>query len=120
MTETPPAPQATTAPDNPVQLELLRLLEQHPEYSQRQLSSVLGVSLGKTHYLLRALLDEGWVKAQNFRRSDRKLGYLYVLTPSGVVQRMKLTRAFLARKELDYVSMKAQIDVLRRELEASP
>lgn len=119
-TRTQPAPQATTAPDNPVQLELLRLLELHPEYSQRQLSSVLGVSLGKTHYLLRALLDEGWVKAQNFRRSDRKLGYLYVLTPSGVVQRMKLTRAFLARKELDYVSLKAQIEALRRELEAAP
>lgn len=111
---------ASNAPDHPIQLELLRLLEQHPEYSQRQLSSSLGVSLGKTHYLLRALLDEGWVKAQNFRRSDRKLGYLYVLTPSGVVQRMKLTRAFLARKEIDYVTLKAQIDTLRSELGASP
>lgn len=61
----------------------MRLLEAHPEYSQRQLSRALGVSLGKAHYLLRALLDKGLVKAQNFQRSERKLGYLYVLTPAG-------------------------------------
>lgn len=120
MVPTTPLPEIAPALDNTVQLELMRLLEQHPEYSQRQLSSVLGVSLGKTHYLLHALLDAGWVKAQNFCRSDRKLRYLYVLTPSGVVQRMKLTRAFLARKELDYILLEAQIDALRRELEASP
>lgn len=103
--------------ENPSQLELLRLLEQHPEYSQRQLSNGLGVSLGKTHYLLKALLDKGWVKAQNFQRSDRKLRYLYVLTPSGVVERVKLTRAFLTRKEHEYCVLEAQIEALRKELQ---
>ena len=76
----------------------------------------MGVSLGKTHYLLRALLEKGWVKMQNFSRSDRKLGYAYVLTPSGVRERMKLTRSFLARKEREYVELKTQISVLRKEL----
>jgi EPS-associated MarR family transcriptional regulator len=97
-------------------LQLLRLLEEHPDCSQRELSRLMGVSLGKTHYLLRALLERGWVKMQNFGRSDRKLGYAYVLTPNGVRQRMKLTRSFLARKEREYVELKSQISLLRKEL----
>ena len=99
-------------------LELLRLLEQHPEYSQRQLAVALGVSLGKTHYLLKAVLGKGWVKAQNFQRSNHKLGYLYVLTPQGVRQRMQLTKSFLARKEREYEMLRNQIALLREELAA--
>ena len=102
------------------ELELLRLLEQHPEYSQRQISSALGVSLGKAHYLLKALLDKGWVKARNFKRSQNKAGYLYVLTPNGVRQRLRLTRSFLARKEREYDELQAQIAALRAELAAQP
>ncbi|HUP06931.1 MAG TPA: MarR family EPS-associated transcriptional regulator [Caldimonas sp.] len=98
------------------ELELLRLLEQHPDYSQRQMSSALGVSLGKAHYLLKALLDKGWVKARNFKHSAHKARYLYVLTPNGVRQRMQLTRSFLARKEREYDELHAQIATLRREL----
>ncbi|KNZ31871.1 MAG: hypothetical protein AD742_14960 [Methylibium sp. NZG] len=105
-------------------LELLRVLEQHPEYSQRQLSRAMGVSLGKTHYLLKALLGKGWVIAQNFQRNDSKLGYLYVLTPAGVSQRFRLTRAFLARKEAEYKMLQTEIATLKGELmgrdEASP
>jgi EPS-associated MarR family transcriptional regulator len=107
-------PDATPA----AHLELLRLLEQHPEYSQRQLAAALGVSLGKTHYLLKALLGKGWVKAKNFQRSDNKLRYLYVLTPQGVRQRMQLTRSFLARKEREYEILNSQITLLRQELAA--
>jgi EPS-associated MarR family transcriptional regulator len=99
-------------------LELLRVLEQHPDYSQRQLAIELGVSLGKTHYLLKALLGKGYVKAQNFQRSDCKLGYLYVLTPQGVRQRLQLTQAFLIRKEREYEMLKHQILSLRKELAA--
>ena len=99
-------------------LELLRLLEQHPDYSQRQLAVALGVSLGKTHYLLKALLGKGWVKAQNFQRSDRKLGYLYVLTPQGVRQRLQLTQSFVERKEREYEMLRSQIVSLRQEIAA--
>ncbi|MDP2007025.1 MAG: MarR family EPS-associated transcriptional regulator [Rubrivivax sp.] len=98
----------------------MRLLEQHPEYSQRQLSSALGISLGKTHYLLKALLDKGLVKAQNFRRADNKMAYLYVLTPSGARQKVQLTRSFLARKEQEFVSLREQIAALRGELSDRP
>ena len=113
-------PPATPTPDaSPsAHLELLRLLGQHPEYSQRQLAVALGVSLGKTHYLLKALLGKGYVKAQNFQRSDRKLGYLYVLTPQGVRQRLQLTQSFLVRKEREYDMLKHQIVSLREELAA--
>lgn len=117
MNALPPAAASADA-SHAAHLELLRLLEQHPEYSQRQLAVALGVSLGKTHYLLKALLGKGWVKAQNFQRSDRKLGYLYVLTPHGVRQRLQLTQSFLARKEREYEMLKDQIVSLREELAA--
>ncbi len=116
MNAPPPLPSPDTTPSG--HLELLRLLEQHPEYTQRQLAVALGVSLGKTHYLLKALLGKGWVKAQNFQHSDRKLGYLYVLTPQGVRQRLQLTQSFLARKEREYDMLKHQIVSLREELAA--
>ena len=102
--------------DDAASVALLRLIEEHPDYSQRQLALELGVSLGKTHYLLKALLGKGWVKAQNFRRSDRKLGYLYVLTPTGIRERLRVTQAFLARKEREYVALRSQISALRKEL----
>lgn len=104
------------SPHDDAAVALLRLIEAHPDYSQRQLAQALGVSLGKTHYLLKALLAKGWVKAQNFRRSDHKLGYLYVLTPSGIRQRLDLTQAFLARKEQEFVRLRSQIAALRKDL----
>jgi MarR family transcriptional regulator, temperature-dependent positive regulator of motility len=110
-----PAPAESSSSGH---LELLRLLEQHPEYSQRELSAALGISLGKTHYLLKALLTKGWVKAKNFQRSDKKLRYLYVLTPTGVRHRVELTQSFLARKEQEYESLKAEILQLREEVAA--
>ena len=119
MTPLPESPSAVDpAVDPAADLALLRLLELHPEYSQRQLSRELGLSLGKTHYLLKALLDKGLVKAQNFRRSGNKIGYLYVLTPTGVRRRLQMTQSFLARKELEYESLRGQIAVLRQELSA--
>ena len=116
MNTQPALPDSDASPS--AHLALLRLLEQHPDYSQRQLAVALGVSLGKTHYLLKAVLGKGWVKAQNFRRSDHKLGYLYVLTPQGVRQRFRLTQTFLARKEDEYEMLKNQIVLLREELAA--
>jgi EPS-associated MarR family transcriptional regulator len=112
-------PSVTASIGSPVeQLALMRVLEQHPDYSQRQLASALGVSLGKTHYVLKALLRRGWVKAQNFQRSDRKLGYLYVMTPQGMRQRIRLTQSFLTRKQHEYETLKGQILLLQQELAA--
>ncbi len=97
-------------------LAVLRLLQRNPDLSQRQLSAALGLSLGKTHYVLHSLLDRGLVKAGNFRRSDRKLAYAYVLTPSGLREKLRLTRAFLRRKEAEFVELESTIASLKSEL----
>lgn len=97
-------------------LAVLRLLAARPEMTQRQLSRELGISLGKTHYLLRALVNKGWIKVRNFQRSDRKLAYAYVLTPSGIRERVRITREFLARKEAEFENLQRTIELLRTEL----
>src|SRR5262245_35120678 len=103
--------------DTAATLEALRVLAGRPELSQRQLSKALGVSLGKTHYVLRALLDTGWVKIQNFRGNNNKLAYAYLLTPKGVREKLRLTRRFLARKEKEFELLRSTIDRLRREIQ---
>ena len=71
-------------PNDEIQLRVLRLLEQNPQLTQRQLSAELGVSLGKTHYVVKSLIDVGLIKLDNFQRSNNKLGYAYLLTPKGI------------------------------------
>ena len=102
------------------QYQLLCLIEQHPEYSQRRLAEAMGVSLGKTHYLLKALFDKGLVKTDKFTRSARKLSYLYALTPSGVTHRLQLARRFLQRKETEFEMLKSEIAQLRAALDDAP
>ena len=97
-------------------LAVLRLLASEPELSQRDLSRALGVSLGKTHYLLHALLDKGLLKAHNFRRSDNKVAYAYVLTPRGLSEKVRMTHAFLQRKEAEFDALRQTIAGLRNEL----
>ena len=93
-----------------LRLRVLRALEANPELSQRQLAAELGVSLGGVNYALKALVERGFVKADNFRKSDNKVAYLYVLTPQGVAEKASLATAFLSRKLEEY-------DVLRQEIE---
>lgn len=101
-------------------LAMLRLLEHHPDLSQRDLSEALGLSLGKTNYVIRALLDKGLVKVRNFRRSGNKLAYAYVLTPTGFAEKLRLTRAFLTRKEAEFEQLQQTIETLRAELSRPP
>ena len=98
---------------------VLRLIEEQPEISQRELARALGVSLGKTHYPMKALLDKGLVKADNFRRSDNKLAYAYLLTPNGIAAKLELTRAFLRLKEDEYRAAHEEIARLRLELDTA-
>lgn len=96
-------------------LKALRLLEANPDLSQRELSQELGISLGKTNYCVRALLDKGLIKMQNFRNSDNKLGYAYLLTPAGIAAKADLTRNFLKIKIQEYEHLKQEIEQLQRE-----
>lgn len=97
---------------------MLRLLDGQPELSQRELASTLGVSLGKANYCLRALIEKGFVRAENYRRSSNKLAYLYLLTPSGIAAKADLTRDFLARKVREYEALRLEIEQLQRETDA--
>ena len=95
---------------------LLKALKDNPEITQRQLSKELGLSLGKTNYLMRALMDKGWVKLTNFRRSNNKVGYLYVITPKGITEKGILAKNFLERKSAEYFKLKKEIEILKGEL----
>jgi len=106
------------APAQDAHLRLLSLIEQHPDYSQRRLAEAMGVSLGKAHYLLRALFEKGLVKAGKFTRTPSKL--MYALTPAGVKHRVQLTRQFLQLKEQEFMSLKVEIEQLRAALATDP
>ena len=101
-------------PDN-TDYELLRQLTQQPAASQRSLAANLGVSVGKINYCLGALVAKGLVKANNFRRSDNKLAYAYVLTPAGIEEKTVLAKAFLQRKVSEFEQIQRDIDALRIE-----
>ena len=97
-------------------LMVLRILEREPDISQRALAQRLGVSLGKAHYLLQALLSKGLIKVRNFERSNQKLAYSYLLTPRGLIEKAHMTRAFLSRKEMEFEHLRIIIDKLHQEL----
>jgi EPS-associated MarR family transcriptional regulator len=95
----------------------LKLLAEQPDVSQRQLADALGVSLGKANYCVRALLERGWIKARNFKNSKKKLAYRYLLTPSGIDAKARITARFLKRKIGEYEALKAEIAQLTMEVE---
>jgi EPS-associated MarR family transcriptional regulator len=95
--------------------QILRLLHENPELTQRELGERVGVSLGAVNYCLKALIERGLVKAGNFSKSPNKLGYAYVLTPAGIAEKTVLTGRFLARKKAEYEALRAEIEALSRE-----
>ena len=84
--------------------------------TQREIAKKLNVSLGKTHYLIKSLIDVGWVKLENFQRSDNKLGYAYLLTPSGIIEKAVITAQFLKRKQQEYSELQLEIQQLQEEI----
>ena len=96
-------------------LKILKHIQSNPEASQRQLAKELGISVGKVNYCIRALIDKGFVKAGNFKRNTDKLSYLYLLTPHGIEEKLKLTASFLQRKLVEYEQLTLEIEQLRRD-----
>ena len=103
--------------DQELKYRALKILEQRPNLTQRQLSEALGVSLGKTNYLLKSLIDVGWVKLDNFQKSDHKWGYAYLLTPTGVTEKAAITLRFLKRKKQEYNDLQIEIARLQKEVQ---
>ena len=97
-------------------LRVLRLLTQEPKLSQRDIADRLDVSLGSVNYCLKALISTGLIKVDNFRRSDNKLGYAYILTPRGAAERVLATKRFLRRKMDEYEELKIEIANLQADM----
>lgn len=111
---------ADTRLQDEMHLKVLRQLEQKPDQSQRDLADALGVSLGKANYCLAALVRKGLVKMENFRRSNNKLKYAYLLTPRGLEAKARLATAFLDRKKAEYEALLLEIETLEREVGVPP
>lgn len=102
------------SPDE-AQLRLLQLIQVRPDVSQREMARELGLSLGKTNYCLKALINSGWVKVRNFRNSQHKLRYGYRLTPAGVRERAQATLRMLQRKSAEYEALRGEIERLHAD-----
>jgi len=95
--------------DTAFHYRLLKLIEERPEISQRQLAAELGLSLGKLNYCLKAFVGRGLVKVNNFRRSDNKRAYAYLLTPKGIEEKARVTVRFFRRVEGEYEALKQEV-----------
>ncbi len=114
-TATEPPPRSATLQEQ-MRFKVLDALQQNPDLTQRQLAALMGVSLGKANYVLRALVDKGLVKAERFNNSRDKLAYAYLLTPQGLAQRAALTRSYLQRKTAEYEALRDEIARLKADL----
>lgn len=98
---------------------VMRILKDNPDLTQRELAEQLGVSVGSLNYCLKALIEKGWIKMQNFSQSKNKFGYVYILTPRGISEKAALTSNFLKRKRAEYEALKLEIESLSTELQSS-
>ena len=102
-----------------ISYKLFKLIEEDPDISQRELAKEMGISLGKTNYCLKGLMEKGWLKARNFKNSNNKIAYAYVLTPKGLGEKAKITGRFLKRKVREYELLKREIEQLQQEVSES-
>ena len=97
---------------------IMRILQETPDLTQRELAGKLGMSVGGLNYCLNALIDKGLVKMQSFSNSKNKFKYVYLLTPMGIAEKVALTTRFLSRKMEEYEALKIEIEVLKSEVHA--
>ena len=96
---------------------VMRILQDNPDLTQRELAEKLGISVGGLNYCLKALMDKGLVKMKNFANSKNKFGYIYVITPLGIAENARLTSKFLQRKLKEYEVIRDEIESIRKELD---
>jgi EPS-associated MarR family transcriptional regulator len=98
---------------NESQFKTLRELSSESAITQRELSRRLGLSLGSINYIIRALMEKGYIKAQRFKNSNNKLGYIYILTPEGMKQKLRQTHIFMKRKLEEYEQLKQEVEIFK-------
>ncbi len=99
-----------------LRFRVLRLLQENPEMSQRDIAAAVGISVGGVHYCLNALVEKGMVKLGNFSAANDKRRYAYILTPKGLTEKAALTSRFLKRKMEEYEALKKEIETLQTEV----
>lgn len=99
-----------------VNYKLLKLLEDSPNLTQREMAKEMGISLGKFNYCLKELVKKGFVKVDRFTSSDNKAAYMYLLTPKGIEEKARVTHGFLKRKMAEFEEIRKQIDELKQEI----
>lgn len=99
--------------------KLFALIEQDPNLSQRELAREMDISLGKTNYCIKGLIEMGWLKARNFKNSNNKIAYAYMLTPRGFSEKAKITARYLKHKVHEFETLKIEIEKLREEVAVS-
>ena len=113
-----PSTSRQTRQQEDTRFRLMQILHANPDISQREMAKALGISFGGVNYCLNALMAKGLVKVQNFSQSQNKFGYVYLLTPAGIAEKMALTGSFLKRKMDEYEALRVEIDTLQSEIEA--
>jgi EPS-associated MarR family transcriptional regulator len=98
-----------------VRLRVMRLIDQNPKMSSRQIADKVGIANGSAYYVLTALVKKGFVKLENFKNSQRKGQYSYLLTPKGIREKSLLTHRFIGRKRQEFVALCAEIESLEKE-----
>ncbi len=111
--------QTQTQTQEDTYFRVLRSLNENPDLTQRELAQKLGVSVGSLNYCLKALIEKGWVKMQNFSQSKNKFGYIYILTPSGISAKTALAMDFLSRKKHEYWLLRKEISLVKAEISKS-
>lgn len=103
--------------DKEIRLKLLKLLQDNPKLTQRQMNKEMGISLGKVNYCLCALIDKGMIKMERFKKQEKKSAYLYRLTPEGIEELASLTLSYLKFKINQYDQIKKEIQVLTEQID---
>ena len=92
------------------QLDLMHIIECDSNASQRQIAQKTGLSIGKVNYCLKALINIGFIKVDNFSKSTQKINYAYILTPKGIKEKTAITKQFIIKKKQEYVKLNTYID----------
>ena len=98
-----------------ISYKLLKIVEEEPHLSQREIAARMGISLGKANYCLKSLIEKGFIKARNFYNSNHKVAYVYMLTPTGLEEKASVTYRFLKRKLQEYEEIKDELERLKAE-----
>ena len=109
-------PKAIKTIDPDIHFKVLHYLEENPHITQRELANKLGISLGAANFCLKALVEVGHVKMNNFKKNSNKSAYLYLLTPMGFAEKAILTTHFLSRKIAEYHALKKEIDSIKLKI----